>query len=70
MANKYCPLCGEENNCMAGAGEHGTCWCDKEGGFPKGILELVPLESKGMHCICKKCVNKYWEEAKIKKNSE
>lgn len=62
MANKYCPLCGEENKCMAGKVEHGNCWCDQEGGFPKGIFELVPPESGGKHCICKNCVDKYREE--------
>ncbi|MDV2686829.1 cysteine-rich CWC family protein [Alkalihalophilus lindianensis] len=63
MANKYCPLCGEENKCMAGTVEHGNCWCDREGEFPNGIFKLVPSESSGKHCICKKCVNKYREEA-------
>ena len=54
MANKYCPLCGEENHCMARTVEHGNCWCDKEGGFPKGIRELVPPESQESNWICKK----------------
>jgi hypothetical protein len=49
---------------MAGAGEHGSCWCDKEE-FPNDIFELVPLESRRKHCICKKCLNKYKEEQKI-----
>lgn len=64
MANKYCPICGEENKCMARTAEKGNCWCDAEGGFPKGIFELVPIESRGQHCICKKCVDQYREEAK------
>ena len=62
LANKYCPICGEENKCMAGTAEQGNCWCDKEGGFPEGILELVPKESRRKHCICKKCVDQYREE--------
>lgn len=49
---------------MARTAEKGNCWCDAEGGFPKGILELVPIESRGQHCICKKCVDQYREEAK------
>lgn len=65
MANKYCPLCGEENNCMARKVEQGNCWCDQER-FPQGIFELVPEESRRKHCICKKCLDKYKEEAKIK----
>ncbi len=48
---------------MAGTVEHGNCWCDREGEFPNGIFKLVPTESRGKHCICKKCVNKYREEA-------
>ena len=68
MANKYCPICGEENECMTGRVEHGNCWCDTEGVFPNGIFELVPTESIRKNCICKKCVKKYRDEAKIKKN--
>lgn len=59
MANKYCPICGEENKCMAESGE--GCWCVQES-FPKEILELVPEESKNKHCICKNCLSKYKEE--------
>lgn len=61
LINKYCPLCGKQNECMVGQGH---CWCFNEGGFPPGIFELVPSESKGKHCICKKCVSKYREEGK------
>lgn len=64
MSNKYCPICGEENNCMAGAEEHGNCWCDKEI-FPNGVFDLVPVESQKKHCICKNCLSKYIEEQKI-----
>lgn len=65
MTNKYCPICGEENKCMAGDAEHGKCWCDKEA-FPKGIFELVPEESLRKHCICKKCLEKFREKEKIR----
>lgn len=65
MANKYCPLCGGENNCIAGKVKQGQCWCNQEV-FPEGIFELVPEESKRKHCICKKCLDKYKEEAKLK----
>ena len=51
---------------MTGAGEHGNCWCDTEE-FPNEIFELVPVESRRKHCICKKCLNKYREEQKIQK---
>jgi hypothetical protein len=64
LANKYCPLCGEENECMTGAGDHGNCWCDKEV-FPNQIFELVPEESRKKHCICKKCLTEYKERQKI-----
>ncbi|MFJ8236134.1 cysteine-rich CWC family protein [Ureibacillus sp. NPDC094379] len=64
MTNKYCPICNKENECMTGAGEHGNCWCDIEE-FPNGIFELVPVESRRKHCICKKCLNKYMEEQKV-----
>jgi len=66
MANKYCPICGEENKCKTGAGEHGHCWCDIPE-FPKGIFELVPEESRGKHCICLNCLNLY-KEGKLTKN--
>lgn len=64
LENNYCPICGEENNCMAKTAEHGNCWCDHEGAFPNGILELVPEQSKRKHCICKNCLDKYREEHK------
>lgn len=68
MENNYCPICGEENHCLAGTVEHGNCWCDQEGGFPEGILELVPKESRRKHCICKNCLDKFRKEAELKKN--
>jgi len=67
LANKYCPICGEENKCMTGAEEHGNCWCDKEI-FPNEIFELVPAESRRKHCICKICLNKYKEELTLRKS--
>lgn len=63
MANEYCPLCGGENKCMAGTLEQINCWCGKEIGFPKELLELVPQESRGKHCICKKCLDKFMDNA-------
>ncbi|RBW68350.1 cysteine-rich CWC family protein [Bacillus taeanensis] len=67
MANKYCPLCGKDNECRTGAGEHGHCWCDLET-FPKEIFELVPVESRRKHCICKNCLIMYKAEKKINNN--
>lgn len=46
---------------MAGNGEDGSCWCNKEE-FPQGIFELVPPESRRKHCICKNCLDKYKEQ--------
>ncbi len=65
MANKYCPICGEENKCRVSAGEQGDCWCNAEK-FPVEIFELVPPESRRKHCICKKCLTKFKEEQKMK----
>lgn len=64
LVNKYCPICGEGNKCMTGAGEHGNCWCDKEI-FPAEIFNLVPEESRRKHCICKKCLDKYKEKLSL-----
>ncbi|WP_343065382.1 cysteine-rich CWC family protein [Bacillus benzoevorans] len=61
LANKYCPICGEENGCMSGKEEHGNCWCDKET-FPKEIFASVPEESRNKHCVCKKCLDQYKEK--------
>lgn len=58
MANIYCPLCGEKNGCMAG---EGYCWCTLEE-FPREIFELIPVDSKNKHCICKKCLNEFREK--------
>lgn len=63
VAEKHCSLCGEENYCMAGATEQGSCWCVQEK-FPKGIFDLVPEESRNKQCICQKCVTKYKDESK------
>ena len=61
LTEKHCPLCGEENKCMAGIESQNTCWCYIEN-FPNGIFDLVPPESKGKQCICKNCVDTYREE--------
>ncbi|WP_146553056.1 cysteine-rich CWC family protein [Rummeliibacillus sp. SL167] len=58
---KHCPLCGQENHCMAGTGEENHCWC-MTAKIPKEILELVPQHLKGKHCICQNCVEKYREK--------
>ncbi|WP_279326059.1 cysteine-rich CWC family protein [Bacillus sp. FJAT-47783] len=65
LENKYCPICGEENKCMAGTQEQWNCWCGKQGTFPKGIFEFVPTESNGKHCICENCVNTFREQSNI-----
>jgi hypothetical protein len=67
LINKFCPICGEENECMTGSGENDNCWCGTEK-FPNEIFELVPAESKRRHCICKKCLSKFKEEQKIIEN--
>lgn len=59
LANIYCPLCGEENKCMARTSE--DCWCTSEK-FPKGIFDLVPEESWRKHCICKSCLEAFKEK--------
>ena len=64
LTNKFCPLCGEENKCMADSTEEGYCWCDKQS-FPKGIFDILPLESIRKNCICIQCLNKFKEENKL-----
>ncbi|MEH7334527.1 cysteine-rich CWC family protein [Neobacillus drentensis] len=66
MANKHCPICGEERKCIIGSGGHGDCWCYKEI-FPDEIFESVLAESRRKHCICKNCLNKFKEEQTISK---
>lgn len=68
MANTYCPICKEENGCMLGSEENGSCWCNLES-FPKEIFEMVPLESNGKQCICKKCLQDFNKEQPMKKNN-
>ncbi|QFF99111.1 hypothetical protein PB01_09855 [Psychrobacillus glaciei] len=58
MSNKYCPICGEENNSKMETVEQGSCWCMNEVRFPNTLLELVPFETIVKQCICKKCVDK------------
>jgi len=59
MTTDNCPICGEENKCLVGTVEQSNCWCNNAGRFPNGVFELVPEESQGKHCICKKCVDLY-----------
>ncbi|MGX9136025.1 cysteine-rich CWC family protein [Rummeliibacillus sp. JY-2-4R] len=54
---KYCPICGEENHCMAGTSEQDHCWC-KNVKISKEVLKLVPVEMKGKYCICQNCSTK------------
>lgn len=58
--NTHCPICGQENNCMARKEESGNCWCN-EVEFPKGIFDLVPPEDRRKKCICHTCVTNYQE---------
>ncbi|MEH7119136.1 cysteine-rich CWC family protein [Neobacillus vireti] len=69
LANKYCPLCGEENKCMTGSTEEGGCWCTKPS-FPNEIFELLPVESLRKHCICLQCLNKFKEEMEKREGSK
>jgi hypothetical protein len=64
LANKYCPLCGEENKCMGGSTEEGDCWCNKQS-FPNEIFDLLPVESLRKHCICLQCLKKFKEEMEL-----
>ena len=62
LTSNHCPLCGEENKCMIDKIEHNSCWCEKAGKFPNEILELVPIDSRRIRCICEKCLNEFMDE--------
>lgn len=59
--NTHCPLCGQENHCMARKVEQGNCWCDKVE-FPKGLTDQVPPEKRMKKCICHTCVTNFVEK--------
>lgn len=61
MNTDHCPICGEQNKCLVGTVEQSNCWCINTGEFPDKLLELVPAESRGKKCICRKCVDTYKE---------
>lgn len=59
-APALCPLCGENNACAVQAGlDPRSCWCMTAGGFPPGLLELVPPERRRKACICRTCLERY-----------
>ncbi|MEP6781300.1 MAG: cysteine-rich CWC family protein [Gemmatimonadaceae bacterium] len=48
-----CPLCAERNDCaMVDGGK--TCWCFTAS-IPRETLERIPVEQRGLACICRKC---------------
>ena len=51
-----CPLCGEENNCMANSAER--CWCN-DVTVPQALLDLVPVNLRDKACICRSCIKNF-----------
>lgn len=55
---KHCPLCGGDNHCQVEVNQQTSCWC-MTAKVPKGVIEAVPVESKGKQCICQNCIDTY-----------
>ena len=54
-----CPVCGQPNQCAMEieriTGEkQPPCWCTRID-FPPDLLARVPLDKKGVACICPAC---------------
>lgn len=56
LPNLACPLCGGPNDCTpAGCGRFDVaCWC-AQARFPAAVLERVPVEQRGIACVCRRC---------------
>lgn len=48
-----CPVCGAPNRCALVEGG-GRCWCS-EVSIPRDALEKIPLEARGVACLCRAC---------------
>ncbi|MBA5868957.1 MAG: DNA or RNA helicase of superfamily II [Nitrospira sp. CR2.1] len=53
-----CPLCSRENKCGLANGSK-ACWCF-DSPIPSKVLTLLPVEMKGVACICRDCA---WQTA-------
>ena len=56
-----CPLCREVNQCAmeiekASGIPQAACWCTKSK-IDSALLNQIPLESRGLACICRSCAN-------------
>ena len=51
-----CPLCREENGCMAHSDSR--CWC-VDLTVPQALLDLVPEAQQGQACVCRSCIEKF-----------
>jgi hypothetical protein len=55
--NRYCPLCGESNECApAVTGSFATdCWC-RAVVVPASALAGLSEEQRGIACLCRRCI--------------
>ncbi len=59
MTKGICPICKKENKCASVLGlDVNNCWCMTTS-IPKGLLETIPDEKRGLSCVCKSCVDAY-----------
>ena len=50
-----CPLCRQPNRCAMAEGQPVTaCWC-VSAKLTRDLLEAVPVEDRGLRCICAAC---------------
>lgn len=58
-----CPLCGGSNLCLSALNhgvEKGSCWCQNiDVTIPQALLALIPLDKKGISCVCEACVKAF-----------
>ena len=51
-----CPLCREENGCMAHSDSR--CWC-VDVKVPQALIDLVPEALQRKACICRSCIEEF-----------
>lgn len=57
---KRCPLCGSDNRCGYAEGER-ECWCFSTP-VPQALRDRVPPDKRNKACICRKCVEAYYQQ--------
>ena len=64
--SSVCPLCREPNLCLSARNNRSvgeSCWCQSADVIiPQALLAQIPLDKKGIACVCENCVKAFQVE--------